>query len=67
MEVWCRRRPLQQDAARDIPVDSNELIALCAPRLIFISHGIPEKGDAYWLDHEGASWPRSMRAGSSLF
>ncbi|HEY1897334.1 MAG TPA: acetylxylan esterase, partial [Terracidiphilus sp.] len=30
----------------EIPVDSNELIALCAPRLTFISYGIPEKGDA---------------------
>jgi hypothetical protein len=38
----------------DIPVDSNELIALCAPRLIFISYGIPEKGDARWLDHRGS-------------
>jgi hypothetical protein len=39
---------------RDIPVDSNELIALCAPRLTFISYGIPEKGDAHWLDHQGS-------------
>ncbi len=38
----------------DIPVDSNELIALCAPRLTFISYGIPEKGDARWLDHAGS-------------
>ena len=38
----------------DIPVDSNELIALCAPRLTFISYGIPEKGDAHWLDHQGS-------------
>jgi hypothetical protein len=38
----------------DLPVDSNELIALCAPRLTFISYGIPEKGDAKWLDHEGS-------------
>ncbi len=38
----------------DIPVESNELIALCAPRLTFISYGIPEKGDAHWLDHEGS-------------
>jgi hypothetical protein len=38
----------------DIPVDSNELIALCAPRLTFISYGIPEKGDARWLDQEGS-------------
>ena len=37
-----------------IPVDSNELIALCAPRLTFISYGIPEKGDAHWLDHQGS-------------
>jgi hypothetical protein len=38
----------------DIPVDSNALIALCAPRLTFISYGIPAKGDARWLDHEGS-------------
>jgi hypothetical protein len=38
----------------DLPVDSNELIALCAPRLTFISYGVPEKGDAHWLDHEGS-------------
>jgi hypothetical protein len=38
----------------DIPVDSNELIALCAPRLTFISYGIPAKGDAKWLDQKGS-------------
>jgi hypothetical protein len=38
----------------DIPVDSNELIALCAPRLTFISYGIPAKGDAKWLDQHGS-------------
>jgi len=38
----------------DLDVDSHELIALCAPRLTFISYGIPEKGDAHWLDHEGS-------------
>ena len=38
----------------DLPVDSNELIALCAPRLIFVSYGVPEKGDAHWLDHQGS-------------
>jgi (4-O-methyl)-D-glucuronate---lignin esterase len=38
----------------DIPVDSNELIALCAPRLTFISYGLPSKGDAKWLDHQGS-------------
>ncbi|MGH9615399.1 MAG: acetylxylan esterase [Acidobacteriaceae bacterium] len=40
--------------AGDIPVDSNELIALCAPRLVFISYGIPAKGDAKWLDQQGS-------------
>jgi enterochelin esterase-like enzyme len=40
--------------ATDLPVDSHMTIALCAPRLIFISHGIPEKGDAHWLDHQGS-------------
>jgi hypothetical protein len=44
-----------------IPVDSNELIALCAPRLTFISYGIPEKGDAHWLDHQG-SWMATVDA-----
>ena len=38
----------------DLPADSNELIALCAPRLTFISYGIPEKGDAQWLDQRGS-------------
>ena len=40
--------------AGDIPVDAHELIALCAPRLTFISYGIPEKGDAKWLDQRGS-------------
>jgi hypothetical protein len=40
--------------AADLPVDSHMTIALCAPRLTFISHGIPEKGDAHWLDHQGS-------------
>jgi len=40
--------------ANDLPVDSHELIAMCAPRLTFISYGIPERGDAKWLDHQGS-------------
>jgi hypothetical protein len=38
----------------DLPVDAHELIALCAPRLVFISYGIPERGDALWLDQQGS-------------
>ena len=47
----------------DLPVDSHELIALCAPRLTFISYGIPEKGDAKWLDQQG-SWMATVAAGT---
>lgn len=38
----------------DLPVDAHELIALCAPRLTFVSYGVPEKGDAKWLDQQGS-------------
>jgi hypothetical protein len=40
--------------AADIPVAAQELLALCAPRLTFISYGIPERGDARWLDQQGS-------------
>jgi hypothetical protein len=40
--------------AGDLPVDAHSLIALCAPRLTFISYGIPERGDALWLDQQGS-------------
>ena len=47
----------------DLPVDSHELIALCAPRLVFVSYGIPEKGDARWLDQLG-SYKATIAAGA---
>ena len=40
--------------AGDIPVDSHMLLALCAPRATFVSYGIPERGDANWLDQQGS-------------
>jgi hypothetical protein len=40
--------------AGDLPVDAHQLIALCAPRAVFISYGIPERGDAKWLDQQGS-------------
>jgi hypothetical protein len=46
----------------DLPVDSHELIALCAPRPTFISYGIPAQGDAKWLDHQG-SYMATVAAG----
>ncbi len=51
--------------AGDIPVDSHELIALCAPRLTFISYGAPEKGDAKWLDQQG-SFMAAVAAGRAF-
>lgn len=38
----------------DLPVDQHMLIALCAPRLCFLSYGIPEKGDPNWVDAHGS-------------
>jgi lysophospholipase L1-like esterase len=49
-------------SAGDIPVDAHQLIALCAPRPVFISYGIPEKGDAHWLDQQG-SYMAAVAAG----
>ena len=48
--------------AGQLPVDSHELIALAAPRLTFISYGVPERGDARWLDHQG-SYMAAVAAG----
>ena len=51
--------------AGDIPVDAHELIALCAPRLTFISYGVPEQGDANWLDQKG-SFMATIAAGEAF-
>ncbi len=48
--------------AGDLPVDAHMLIALCAPRLTFISYGVPERGDANWLDQQG-SYMATVAAG----
>jgi len=48
--------------AGDLPVDAHMLIALCAPRLAFISYGVPERGDANWLDQQG-SYMATVAAG----
>jgi hypothetical protein len=51
--------------AGDIPVDAHQLIALCAPRPTFVSYGIPEKGDAKWLDQQG-SFMAAVAAGPAF-
>src|SRR5947208_16131258 len=48
--------------AGDLPVDAHELIALCAPRLTFISYVVEGKGDAKWLDQQG-SYMATVAAG----
>jgi (4-O-methyl)-D-glucuronate---lignin esterase len=48
--------------AGDLPVDAHQLIALCAPRPTFISYGVPERGDALWLDQQG-SYMAAIAAG----
>ncbi|MGK6323145.1 hypothetical protein ACMGDM_08660 [Sphingomonas sp. DT-51] len=54
-------RPGRKTAA-DIPVDAHELLALVAPRLAFVSYGIPVEGDAEWLDQQG-SYMATVAAG----
>jgi hypothetical protein len=49
--------------AGDLPVESSELIALCAPRPTFISYGSPAMGDALWLDQQG-SYMATVAAGT---
>ena len=48
--------------AGDLPVDSHALLALCAPRATFVSYGVPEQGDALWLDQQG-SYMATVAAG----
>jgi len=47
--------------AGDLPVDANGLLALCAPRPVFVSYGVPAAGDATWLDQRG-SWMATVDA-----
>jgi hypothetical protein len=54
MKYGAKEASFRPRTAGDLPVDSPELIALCAPRLVFVSYGVPEKGDAKWLDHQGS-------------
>lgn len=45
----------------DLPIDAHSLIAVCAPRRVFVSHGVPEKGDAHWIDQRGG-WMATVAA-----
>jgi hypothetical protein len=47
----------------DIPVDAGELIALCAPRMVFVSYGSPAGGDPPWVDQHGG-YMATVQAGA---
>jgi hypothetical protein len=52
---WMAGNFLKYDGpltVNDLPVDANELIALCAPRPVFVSGGATDKGDG-WVDAKG--------------
>jgi hypothetical protein len=52
---WMAGNFIQYDGPKtenDLPIDAHELIALCAPRPVFISAGSAEKGDG-WVDPKG--------------
>lgn len=54
MKYGAKESTYGAKTAGDLPVESPELMALCAPRLLFVSYGVPEKGDSRWLDHQGS-------------
>jgi hypothetical protein len=47
----------------DIPIDAGELIALCAPRMVFVSYGSPQAGDPPWVDQRGG-YMATVQAGA---
>jgi len=52
---WMAGNFIQYDGPKsenDLPIDAHEMIALCAPRPVFISAGSVEKGDG-WVDPKG--------------
>ncbi len=62
---WFAGSFLKYDAklnASDLPVDSHELIAMCAPRPVFISYGSPAV-EGNWVDSRG-SYMAAAAAGS---
>jgi hypothetical protein len=57
-------RKFGKKTVADLPVDQHQLIALCAPRLCFISYGIPAKGDPNWVDAHGSFMAAVLAGGA---
>ncbi len=62
LKYGTERGRLGRKTADDLPIESHELLALVAPRLAFVSYGVPEQGDANWLDQQG-SYMATVAAG----
>ncbi|WP_368671732.1 alpha/beta hydrolase family protein [Lewinella sp. W8] len=62
LKYGADRSPYGKMTGCDLPVDAHMMLALCAPRPVFVSYGIPEKGDAEWLDQKG-SYMATIAAG----
>jgi hypothetical protein len=62
LKYGTERGRLGRRTAADLPVESHELLALVAPRLAFVSYGVPAQGDANWLDQQG-SYMATVAAG----
>lgn len=62
LKYGAEKGRLGRKTATDLPVDAHELLALVAPRLAFVSYGIPAQGDAAWLDQQG-SYMATIAAG----
>lgn len=62
LKYGTERGRLGRRTAGDLPVESHQLLALVAPRLAFVSYGVPEQGDAHWLDQLG-SYMATVAAG----
>jgi hypothetical protein len=54
LKYGAKEADFGEKTAADLPVDSHELIALCAPRPCFISYGSVEGGDPHWVDARGS-------------
>jgi hypothetical protein len=65
LKYGAAEAPFGTKNAGDLPVDAHMLIALCGPRLTFISYGVPERGDANWLDQQG-SYMATVAAGPAF-
>ena len=58
LKYGTRESTFGEKNASHMPVDSHQLVALCAPRPCFISYGTEPNGDPKWVDAPG-----SYRAG----